>query len=166
MTVDDVTTGTAVFLDANVLLYSFAAHPTYGDSCTRLLDRIEQKDLAGYTSTHVLGEVIHRLMTIEACTRFGWAPKGIARQLRRHPTEVQQLTRPRQAVDEVTATGIEVLAVVKLHVSTAVDVSAQAGLLSNDALVVAVMRDHGLTHLASHDRDFDRVPALIRYEPV
>jgi len=33
-------------------------------------------------------------------------------------------------------------------------------------LVVAVMRDHGLTHLASHDADFDRVPGITRYGPV
>ncbi len=30
---------------------------------------------------------------------------------------------------------------------------------------VAVMQAHGLTHLASHDGDFDRVPGLTRYAP-
>jgi predicted nucleic acid-binding protein len=37
--------------------------------------------------------------------------------------------------------------------------------LSGDALIVAFMRHHGLTHLASHDADFDRVPGLTRYSP-
>ena len=36
---------------------------------------------------------------------------------------------------------------------------------SSDALIVAVMRAAGLTHLASHDADFDRVHGLTRYAP-
>jgi predicted nucleic acid-binding protein len=31
--------------------------------------------------------------------------------------------------------------------------------------VVAVMQHHGLTHLASADADFDRVPAITSYAP-
>src|SRR6266849_2322707 len=43
--------------------------------------------------------------------------------------------------------------------------SQQIGLLSNDALLVAVMQAHGLTKLASNDPDFDRVPGITRYAP-
>ncbi len=43
--------------------------------------------------------------------------------------------------------------------------SKQFGLLTNDALLVAIMQDHGLTNLASHDGDFDRVPGIMRYAP-
>ena len=35
-----------------------------------------------------------------------------------------------------------------------------------DALLIAVMQANGLTSLASHDSDFDRVPSLTRYTPV
>jgi predicted nucleic acid-binding protein len=38
-------------------------------------------------------------------------------------------------------------------------------LLTGDALIVAVMQEHGLTNLASNDADFDRVPGLTRYAP-
>jgi predicted nucleic acid-binding protein len=44
--------------------------------------------------------------------------------------------------------------------------SQQIGLLSNDALIVALMQAHGITELASHDADFDRVPGITRYRPV
>ena len=43
---------------------------------------------------------------------------------------------------------------------------AQCGLLTNDALIAAVMRAGGLTRIASHDTDFDRVPGITRYGPV
>ena len=39
-------------------------------------------------------------------------------------------------------------------------------LLTGDALIVATMRLHSLTKLASEDADFDRVPWLTRYEPM
>lgn len=165
MTFTSIPTGLAVFVDANPLLYYFTAHPLYGASCQMLLDRIENKDISGYTSAHVLAEVVHRLMTIEACQRFGWSVKGIAGRLRKHPAEVQQLTRSRQAVDELTLIGLDVLPIGKAQISLAPDISRQTGLLCGDALVVAVMQVHGLTHLASNDADFDRVPGITRYAP-
>ena len=165
MTFDDLVAGQVIFVDANVFLYYFTAHPRNGPACQKLLDRIENKELAGFTSSHVLAEVVHRLMTIEACRRFGWPAKGIARRLRKHPAEVQQLTQSRQAVDEITLIGIDVLSVGKKHVSHAPDISRQTGLLCGDALIISVMQDQGLTHLASRDPDFHRVPGITRYAP-
>jgi len=68
-------------------------------------------------------------------------------------------------VDEIQLAGVIVLPVTAPLVSQAVDLSRQHGLLSGDALIVAVMRDHALTQLASLDADFDRVPGLTRYAP-
>jgi predicted nucleic acid-binding protein len=51
-------------------------------------------------------------------------------------------------------------------VAQAADLSRQYGLLTNDALVIALMQDQGLTYLASNDADFDRIPGIIRYAPV
>jgi predicted nucleic acid-binding protein len=45
-------------------------------------------------------------------------------------------------------------------------VNTKTGLLSNDALIVAVMEANGLSELASSDKDFDRVPWLTRDEPI
>jgi predicted nucleic acid-binding protein len=105
-------------------------------------------------------------MTIEACQRFAWPARGIARRLRRHPAEVQQLSRARQAVDELTLIDLDILPVSRGHVSLAPDFSRQYGLLCGDALVVAVLRGHGLAHLTSRDADFDRVPGITRYAPL
>jgi predicted nucleic acid-binding protein len=65
--------------------------------------------------------------------------------------------------------GIHVLPVTSQDVLMAGDLSIQHGLLSGDAgdaLLIAIMRSHGLTHLASNDADFDRVPGITRYAPV
>jgi predicted nucleic acid-binding protein len=161
----DIPAGTAVFLDANTFVYGSLAHPVYGAACSALLDRIEKQELQGFSSSHILGETVHRIMTLEACDRFGWPARGIARRLRQHPAEVQQLLNPRRAVDEIHAARVVGLAVTAQQVSEAVDVSRQFGLLSGDALVVVSMRDHSITQLASLDADFDGVPGLTRYAP-
>lgn len=166
MIFDDLVAGDTVFVDANVLLHYFTMHPRYGSACQKLLDRIDRQEIRGVTSASVLGEVVHRLMTIEACQRFHWPVQGIARRLRAHPAEVMQLTRPRQAVDEITLIGLDVLPIHKGEVSLAPDISQQTGLLCGDALIVAVMQSHGLSLLASKDNDFDRVPGFTRYAPL
>ena len=166
MTFDVIPAGQSVFVDANVFLHYFTMHPHYGAACHALLDRMQNREITGFTCTSVLAEVVHRLMTIEACLRFAWPAKGIAQRLRQHPAEVQQLARSRQAVDEITLVGLDVLPVEKKHVSLAVDVSRTNGLLCGDAIIVCVMRSHGLIAPASKDADFDRVPGITRYGPV
>jgi predicted nucleic acid-binding protein len=79
---------------------------------------------------------------------------------------LQQLSRYRLAVDDISLIGIQVLQVTGLLVSRAADFCRQFGLLTNDAHIIGVMRHHGLTLIASHDGDFDRVPGLTRYTPV
>ncbi len=165
MTLDDIVSGSTLFVDANCLVYAVTADPRYGPSCKRLLERIDNQEIQGYTSAYVLSEMAHRVMTLEAATRFNRPLQGMANWLRRHPPEVQQLTRHRQAIDEVRAGKVQVLPVEGQDVSRAADLSTPFGLLSADALIVTVMQRHGLSHLASLDPDFDRVPGLTRYAP-
>ena len=64
------------------------------------------------------------------------------------------------------AIGVRVLSVTEQHVLRAGDLSQQHGLLSGDALIVAVMQAHNLTSLASNDTDFDRASSVTRYGPL
>jgi predicted nucleic acid-binding protein len=158
--------GASVFVDANVFVYNFAPDPSFGPPSRVLLERIEAGDLTGYTSTHVLHDVAHRLMTLEACQAFGWPYSGIGQRLRRHPVEIKKLYRFRQALDEILAIGVHVLHISVEHVLSAGDLSRAHGLLSGDALILTMMQTHGVTNLASSDIDFDRVSEITRYAPL
>jgi predicted nucleic acid-binding protein len=165
VTFDDLSSGASIFIDANCLVYAASADPRYGPACQRLLEWIDNQDIQGLTSAHVLSEMAHRVMTLDAAKRFNRPPSGMANWLRRHPSEVQQLTQHRQAIDEVRNYKVQVLPVEGADVSRAADLSTPYGLLSSDALIVVIMQRHQLTHLASLDADFDRVPGLTRYGP-
>jgi predicted nucleic acid-binding protein len=165
MTFDQVPAGVAVFLDANTLVYHFTNHPKYGAASNRLLHMIEQGALSGFISTDVLADVAHRLMTLEAIAVNGWPYAGIAARLRKHHDLIPKLTIFRHAIASFPQLHIQVIPITQPLLEAATLASQQFELLTGDALVVAVMQAHGLTHLASNDADFDRVPWLTRYEP-
>ena len=136
MTFADLLAGEGIFLDANPLVYHFAPDPLFA----------------------------HHLMTLEASALFGWTSK-VVEHLKQQPAAIQKLTNFRQAIEKTPHLSIQVLTVPAGLIATAAAVSQQYGLLSNDALIVAIMQAHGLTNLASQDRDFDRVPGITRYAP-
>ena len=166
MTFAHIPAGTAIFLDANTLVYHFANEPMYGTACTQLVKRVEQGQLEGFTSTHVIADVAHRLMTLEAIALWGWPPVGIAARLRKHRDEISNLKVYLEAVARVPRLGITVLPIAQPLVEAATQASQRHQLLTGDALIVAVMQNRGLANLASNDADFDHVPGLTRYAPV
>jgi predicted nucleic acid-binding protein len=121
--------------------------------------------LAGFTSSPILSEVAHRLTTTEARQRFGWTGGKVARRLKQNPAVCQSLTGFRTALENVLQSRTQVLTIAPSLLLTAATLSVQYGLLANDALILAVMQQHGLTDLASADSDFDRVPGITRYSP-
>ncbi len=159
----DIPAGASVFIDANPLVYHFVQDPSFGAACTDLLIRIRPQEIAAYTSTHVVAEMAHRVMTLEAISAFSWPANQIAQRLRKNISHVQRLARFRTAIQEVPAFGIQLLTVQPDLMDAGAAISQRMGLLTNDALVVAVMHSHNLANLASNDSDFDREPSITRY---
>ena len=127
------------------------------------MERIELKELFGFTSSHCLADVAHRIMTIEAMGRLGWPVSRLAARLKKHHSEIPKLGLYQQATSRVAQLGLQVLPVSAALVMDAAHFSQQFELLTGDALIVATMRQQGLTKLASEDADFDRVAGLTRY---
>jgi predicted nucleic acid-binding protein len=165
MSFASIASGESVFVDANPFIYHFASNVVYGPACTQLLERIARQDVVGFTSAHVLTNVAHRLMTIEAMARNGWPEAGIASRLKKHRAEIANLSRHRLAIDEIAAFGVQVIPITQAMVVAATVLSQQHQLLSGDALVIVAMQSHGLAIIASEDDDFDGIPGITRYEP-
>jgi predicted nucleic acid-binding protein len=161
----DFMAGESVFLDANTLIYHFGPHPTLGAACNQLVQRVENGELHGFTSTHVVGEVAHQLMIAEAAQLPGWGLGKVKQRLRQQPGVLQSLTQFRLAVEAVLQSTLQILAIPPSLLGAAAALSQQVGLLTNDALIVAMMQANGLSKIASHDADFDRVPGITRYSP-
>lgn len=101
MTFADLVKGDSVFVDANTLVYHCTLDPICGPACTDLLDRIGLGEIAAFTSTHILLEVCHRLMTLEAARRLGKPQGSMVKFLKGHLDEIRHLANFRQAIDDL-----------------------------------------------------------------
>ena len=62
MSFANIPKGLSLFVDANTLVYHFGPDPVLQPACQQLLERIARQELSGFTSTHVLTDIAHRLM--------------------------------------------------------------------------------------------------------
>jgi len=88
-----------IFLDANILLYHFTSHPQFGSSCHQLIQSTEIGAISSFTSNWVLTEVIHKLMTLEACDRFKLQSHEAISYLKKKPRTIKKLSKYRKALD-------------------------------------------------------------------
>ena len=89
MKLNKIASGEKVFIDANIFIYHFTG---VSDQCSDFLNRCEQKELSGITSTNVLLEVLHRLMMIEVVNKKLIMPPNIVKKLQKKPELVKQLS--------------------------------------------------------------------------
>lgn len=159
---DAVAAGTRLFLDSPVFLYVFAGA---SEECRVLLRRCEEHQVAGVTSVVVMAEVCHRLMAMEAVAKGFMPPGAVGRKLRGRPDVVRQLEAYREYLERIPLMGIDVLPLDIGLSMRAADVRAETGLLTNDSIIVATMRDAGVTAIATGDRDFERVEGIQVFRP-
>ena len=69
-------------------------------------------------------------------------------------------------MEQIAQSRLQILTITPVILVGAVALCQQLGLLTNDAVTVALMQAHGLTNIATSDTDFDRVPGITRYAPI
>jgi predicted nucleic acid-binding protein len=151
-----------VMVDANICLYAIRQESA---QCERLLARCAKGEVNGIITTHILAEIMHQLMIAEA-RDYQWI-KGPnpARQLAGLPERVRALTKYEELVRDILGTGLQVEPVVHEDFITTLEVQRQAGLLTNDALLVAVGERLRVTSIASADQGFSHVQGILLYSP-
>lgn len=159
---ESVPAGPRLFLDSPIFVYVFAGSSS---ECRRLLDRRENHVVAGVTSVVVMADVCYRLMAMDAVARGLMPRAAVGRRLRHRPDVVKQLTACQEFLERIPLIGIDVLPV-DLGLSMRVgEGRAGTGLLTNDSLLVAAMRDAGITAPATAGRDFERASGIEIYHP-
>jgi len=162
MTFDELRDGEAIFLDANIFVYHFLG---LSQQCKELLRRCRDGRLQGKTASFILAETGHRLMVAEAVEQQLVTSKNALKKLRERPEIVQQLKKHAESVLTIRAMNIESVALTTAAVEASAAVRRQYGLLTNDSILVAVMKELGLTSVATLDKDFARVKELGVYKP-
>jgi len=152
-----------VFIDANIFIYHFTG---ISQECSSFLERCERGGLWGVTAVHILLEVLHRLMMIEAVTKGLVTAGNVVKKLRERPNVVKQLTDCRTQTEAILEMGIGVVGLTLDVLKTSHPYRRRDGLLVNDSLIAAVMKAEGILDLATVDPDFTRVEGLRVYSPL
>ncbi|MCH9652049.1 MAG: type II toxin-antitoxin system VapC family toxin [Deltaproteobacteria bacterium] len=159
---DDIPAGAAVFIDSSIFIfYSSQA----SRQCQRLLQRCQAGELRGSTSVLGLVEASHRLMMIEAANKGLVSTGNLSRKLARKPAEVMQLHRYQEQVERIPLMGIRILELDLQLLLRSSWLRQKYGVLTNDSLLAATALHHGISTLATGDRDFQRVEELQVYVP-
>ena len=155
--------GQTVFIDANIFIYHFTG---LSQECSGFLERCERGELWGVTLVHILLEVLHRLMMIEAVTKKLVTSGNVARKLRKKPNVVKQLVDYQTQTEAILEMGIEVAGLTSDALRISHPYRHRDGLLVNDSLIAAVMEAEGISNIATADPDFTRVEGLRVYNPL
>jgi len=161
MTLDDIPSGSAILIDANVLIY---ARRGMSGQCRRLLERCAAREIIGVLSAIVVAEFCHRRMMQEAQSR-GLAAANPARTLAQNPALVRQLSGYAQESEDLLAGDFTMLAVEDADFGKALALQRQHGLLTNDSLHLAAGLRAGISSLATNDPQFDAVPGISVFKP-
>ena len=149
--------GGAVFIDANIFIYHFTgASP----SCHGFLARCSSGALHGITSLPVLLEVAHRLMVIEAQQRRLVRGANPGQQLAHSPALVKKLQLYEEWTLAIPRMGVDVEEVAVADLLASMAIRRQAGLLTLDALIIAVMKRLRIPNLASADQGFAGIEGI------
>ena len=162
MNLGQIRTGEMVVIDTNILVY---ANQQKSKECTQLLHRCALGEVTGVVPMPMVGELMHALMLIEA-RENGWIERSNpSRALSEKPDLVRRLTNYESQMREFIGIGLRLESATQADMLEAMSLQREFGLLTNDAVFVAVARRLNCRAIASADQAFHRVKGLLFYEP-
>lgn len=153
--------GTLVFVDANIFIYGLLGQSR---QCAHLIERCQKEEVAGVTTTEVVGEVCHRLMVKEAMD-LGLIRRPAASALKSKHDAIRGLRKYWELTARIFRWNLVVLGSNEARHRAAQRIRNDHGLLTNDSVVVAACFEHDIRSLASRDADFGLIPELKVYGP-
>jgi predicted nucleic acid-binding protein len=161
MNLEDITNGSAVFIDTNVLIYARTAQSV---KCRQLIARCHSRSVSGIISSFVVAEFCHRRMMQEA-QAAGRAASNPGRALAQRPEIVRQLSVYADDVRALLGGELTFNDAEKVDFAVALELQRQFGLLTIDSVNLAIMRRLGANEIATADSNFDHIQGLIVYKP-
>jgi predicted nucleic acid-binding protein len=156
-----VPNGSDVFIDANVFIYGLTAQSA---QCKTFLERRSREEVTGITLFECANDATHQFMKAEAVQKGHCAGQAM-RYLSQHPEVVRQLTDYWSNTQRLLALNLLFVPIELKIVTGAQPERAGAGLLTNDSIIIAAMRDFGVLSIATNDHQFDAVAGITVFSP-
>jgi len=166
-TIQDIPNQATVMLDANIVVYALFPQVSYYAMCKALLERGARGEIQLRLTVSAAADILHRAMVLELLAQGQVQRSADAvTHLKQHPETVQQLTRYKNILRDLTQAQILILPLTYRELHSSRQYREQYGLLTNDSLIVAVMQREHIQYLATNDLDFERVPGIAVRRPM
>ncbi|MEW6455627.1 MAG: PIN domain-containing protein [Acidobacteriota bacterium] len=162
MKLDDIKSGEKIFIDSNIFIYHFSG---VSKSCKEFLIRCETGEVYGFVSINILLEVMHKLMLAEALYKKLITPGNLVHKLRENPDIGKKLSEYQKNTMNILEMGVEVILFHEEILEMSFEFRRDYGLLVNDSITSAMMKNSGILNIASSDKDFERVKTFKVYPP-
>jgi predicted nucleic acid-binding protein len=150
-----------VLIDANIFVYGLTAK---SPQCKTLLERCSREEITGITLFETVNNATHQFMKGEALQK-GMCAAQAMRYLSQNPAQVRLLTDYWVNTQRLLALNLLFVPVEVGIVTGAQTERANAGLLTNDSIIVAAVREYGISNVATNDRQFDAVAGITVFSP-
>lgn len=163
MSLDDIPAGSLCVIDTNVLLY---AEQGVSGQAQRLLRRCSTGQLTGVLPQTVWQELTHKLMLAEAAMKHGISGRNPAARLADKPDNVRALGLYQTKVRALLDLGLRFEPCEQDDlIPRAFELQTRYGLLTNDAVVLAVAIRLEADCLVSSDKGFQSIRELAVFSP-
>ena len=153
---------TRILIDANIFIYHFAK---VSNDCKTFLQRVEKGDVVGFVTTGILAEVLHRRMLAEAVDKGLVTASKVLQKLKARPDLVSQLTDYITDIRAIAQLPFSIISISSDDIEQSHVIRQTYGLFVNDSINLACTRRAGVTHIATHDSDFDRLDKINVWKP-
>ena len=162
MTLAQIPDGEWVAIDTNILIY---ANQGQSADCIAFLRRCASGMLQGLVPLPMVAELVHTLMLIEARENKWIDKQNPSRALASRPDLVRRLIRYEIQVREFFGMGLRIEPALAADIIEAMRIQRDDGLLTNDALLLAVARRLNCVAIASSDKTIASAPGFTLYVP-
>ncbi len=151
-----------VIIDTNIFVY---ANQRSSEQCIKLLQKCASDEIFGIIPVHILAELTHVLMLAEARDLGLINGANPAKQLSDAPQKVKALNRYEELIRDLLSIGLQLETLQREDFLTAMSIQRKYGLLTNDALFLAVAQRLRVTSIISADKNFRDIQSTILYSP-
>jgi predicted nucleic acid-binding protein len=157
-----VPAGSDIFIDANIFVYALNRTSA---QCLLLLERCSREEVTGISLFEIVNEATHKFMLAEARSKGLIPSPGNAGQLRNNFTVIPALVDYWHETERILALNLLVFSTDEQILRSAQPERQEASVLTNDSMILSWMREYGIRHLATSDRDFERATGITVFGP-
>ena len=158
--------GTRVIIDTNIILYTALDHPAFQQSCTDFLIRVEREEIQGFIPSVVLQEITHHFIISELMEKgYGKSVVDCIAHYKRDPLIMNELSKTWIEIQRLFKINCTILYDNPEMVRDSIPISRNFQLFTKDAYIVSCAQFNKISHIASNDKDFSRVPWLSVWKP-